>query len=72
MLPHLTPVGAMKRAGLDHGYHGRPRQPPFRSPPLLDAYLAGYRSGLAQRHLEIQAGTHHSLFHKVTTSTGKH
>lgn len=66
MLPHLTPVGSCRRKGLDDGYHGRPRQPPFRLEALLDAYLAGYRIGMEQRHLEVQDGTHYSLFTKET------
>jgi len=62
MLPHLTPAGAVKRQGLDDGYHGRPRNPPLRLEVLLDAYLAGYRLGRDQRNIEIKDGTHHTLF----------
>ncbi len=62
MLPHLTATGIVKRSGMDDAYHGRPRNPPFQSPPLLDAYMTGYKSGQNQRHLEVQDGTHATLF----------
>jgi hypothetical protein len=62
MLPSQTIEKAIRRQGLDDGYHGRPNKPPFRSPPFLEAYLAGFQLGHDQRHLEIQEGTHPSLF----------
>ena len=63
MLPQLTATGRIKRIGIDDGYHGRQRQPPFRADTLLEAYLSGYQMGAEQRQLEIEDGTHLSLRH---------
>lgn len=66
MFQSLSVLGSIRRKGMDDGYFGRPKNPPFQADNLKDAYLAGYQIGKDQRQLEIEDGTHPTLNHGAT------